>query len=177
MYTTFCNFLCITVWHIYNKYNQTVVSIHTGFLTYMHEQKIDVKKKRGGAIRGTIGYPVHKYLCTGSIISQCYNIRTCALQQYTASFIGTIHTSLFCNNNPNIWIAAIIWGPVGVIYFWLFKYKKQHTANFYKEQQWLKIFFIGHLRMPVLPVDICNATITPVDVYYSNNPWRPALQY
>ena len=34
MYTTFCNFLCITVWHIYNKYNQTVVSIHTGFLTY-----------------------------------------------------------------------------------------------------------------------------------------------
>jgi len=24
MYTTFCNFLCITVWHIYNKNNQTV---------------------------------------------------------------------------------------------------------------------------------------------------------
>ena len=27
------NFLCIIVWHIYNKYNQTVVSIHAGFLT------------------------------------------------------------------------------------------------------------------------------------------------
>jgi hypothetical protein len=37
MYTTFCNFLCITEWHIYNKYNQTVVSIHTGFLTYMYD--------------------------------------------------------------------------------------------------------------------------------------------
>ena len=36
MYTTFCNFLCITVWHIYNKNNQTVVSIHTGFHTYEH---------------------------------------------------------------------------------------------------------------------------------------------
>ena len=34
MYTTFCNFLYITGWHIYNKYNQTVVSIHTGNLTY-----------------------------------------------------------------------------------------------------------------------------------------------
>ena len=31
MYTTFCNRLCITVWHLYNKNNQTVVSIHTGF--------------------------------------------------------------------------------------------------------------------------------------------------
>ena len=28
------NFLCITVWHIYNKYNQTVVCIHAGFLTW-----------------------------------------------------------------------------------------------------------------------------------------------
>ena len=34
MYTTFCNFLCITVWHIYTKKtNQTAVSIHSGFLT------------------------------------------------------------------------------------------------------------------------------------------------
>jgi hypothetical protein len=28
----------------------------------VHEKKIDVKRKGGGAIRGTIGYPVHKYL-------------------------------------------------------------------------------------------------------------------
>ena len=63
--TAFCNFLCITVWHIYN---QTVVSIHTGFLTtvwlfllyichtvihrklqnVVYMKKIDVKEKRGG---------------------------------------------------------------------------------------------------------------------------------
>jgi hypothetical protein len=39
MYTTFCNFLCITVWHIHNKNNQTVVSIHTVFLTYMYKRE------------------------------------------------------------------------------------------------------------------------------------------
>ena len=40
MYTTFCNFLCI-----YNKNNQTVVSIHTAFLTYffMSEPGMDRK--------------------------------------------------------------------------------------------------------------------------------------
>jgi hypothetical protein len=40
---TFSNFLCITVWHIYNKYNQTVVSIHAGFLTWY---KLEGKSSR-----------------------------------------------------------------------------------------------------------------------------------
>jgi hypothetical protein len=41
MYTTFCNCLCITVWHRYNKNNQTVVSIHTGFLTCCQKPGMD----------------------------------------------------------------------------------------------------------------------------------------
>jgi hypothetical protein len=34
--------LCITVWHIYNKYNQTVVSIHAGFLTNLYHVDIHI---------------------------------------------------------------------------------------------------------------------------------------
>ena len=46
MCTTFCNFLCITVWHISNKNNRTVVSIHTGFLTYLQNVVYMKKKSR-----------------------------------------------------------------------------------------------------------------------------------
>ena len=31
-------FLCNTGWHIYNKFNQAVVSIHTRFLTYVYKR-------------------------------------------------------------------------------------------------------------------------------------------
>jgi hypothetical protein len=35
IFILFWTFLCITEWHIYNKYDQTVFSIHTGLLYYI----------------------------------------------------------------------------------------------------------------------------------------------
>jgi hypothetical protein len=126
MYTTFCNFLCITVRHIYNKNNQTVVSIHTGFLTYVALlytgqkpvmdrnyclivfivymsysdtyiesckmfctwTKIDVRKKGGWAIRGTIGScPQVPVICTRPTHWMDFDTISChfTLTQYSDS--------------------------------------------------------------------------------------------
>ena len=38
----FATFYVLLEWHIYNKYNKTVVSIHTGFLTYVCLAEISI---------------------------------------------------------------------------------------------------------------------------------------